>query len=79
MRPRWRNRGSVACKLIIQNSIVLWNYLYLSERIIAIDEGTERAELVESIRRGSLLTWQHVNLKGEYDFTKHSAPPNYRH
>lgn len=68
-------RIASACKLIIQNSIVLWNYLYLSERVITTKENTERDQLVESIRRGSPLTWQHVNLRGEYDFTKHSAPP----
>ncbi|MEZ6099344.1 MAG: hypothetical protein R3E01_10255 [Pirellulaceae bacterium] len=28
-----------------------------------------RQELLEIFRRGSLTTWQHINLHGEYDFS----------
>ncbi|MCH9690512.1 MAG: hypothetical protein K0U59_00420 [Gammaproteobacteria bacterium] len=30
-------------------------------------------EMLNAIKSGSLLTWQHVNLQGEYDFSKVSA------
>lgn len=33
----------------------------------------QRLQIIESIKRGSMITWQHVNLQGEYDFTKHAA------
>lgn len=29
--------------------------------------------MLESIKRGSVITWHHINLHGEYDFTKHAA------
>ena len=32
-------------------------------------EPGERAQLLESITSASILTWQHVNLHGTYDFS----------
>lgn len=28
-----------------------------------------RTELLESIKNGSVVSWQHINLHGEYDFS----------
>ena len=45
------------------------NYLYLS-RILAKEKSEERrAALLESIRNGSMVTWAHFNLHGEFDFS----------
>ena len=33
----------------------------------------ERDEAIVSILNGSVLTWRHVNLHGEYDFTWEAA------
>ena len=57
------------CKRLIENVIILWNYLYLSEKLAETPEGTQRDELLEQMRRSSILTWQHINLHGEYDFS----------
>jgi len=62
-----------ACKVLIQNAVVLWNYLYLSEYIIKIKDREEKALAIQSVLEGSVLSWRHVNLQGEYDFIKHSA------
>lgn len=32
--------------------------------------------MVALIKKDSLITWQHINLQGEYDFTKHAANDN---
>lgn len=64
---------AVACKVLIQNAIVLWNYLYLSDVLINTTDEDERNDLIQSIGRGSVLTWRHVNLRGEYDFSKPAA------
>jgi len=64
---------STACMVLIQNAIVLWNYLYLSQLIANNTNQKQRQQIVESIKHGSMITWQHVNLQGEYDFTKHAA------
>jgi TnpA family transposase len=64
---------ATACKLLLQNAIILWNYLYLSDRIVNTTEAEERRQLIDAISKGSVLTWRHVNLRGEYDFTQTST------
>ncbi len=59
-----------ACKTLIQNAIILWNYLYLSQRLINTKKAQDQSDLLGTIKNGSLMTWQHVNMRGEYDFTK---------
>lgn len=58
-----------ACRRLIKNAIVCWNYLYLS-RVLAKEKSDERrAALIEAIRNGSAATWAHFNLHGEFDFS----------
>lgn len=57
------------CKRLIENAIILWNYLYLSERVAETPEGAQRDELIAQIKKSSILTWQHIILHGEYDFS----------
>jgi TnpA family transposase len=64
---------SAACKMLIQNAIVLWNYLYLSEYLANLKNLDERMSAAQSILNGSVLTWRHINLHGEYDFSQDSA------
>ena len=64
---------STSCMVLIQNAIVLWNYLYLSQLLANNPNIKQRQQIVDSIKRGSMIAWQHVNLDGEYDFTKHAA------
>jgi hypothetical protein len=33
----------------------------------------EQDEMLDAITSGSLLTWQHVNMQGEYDFRRIAA------
>jgi len=60
----------VLCRLILQNSIVLWNYLYLSDLIIKVESPEELEDIVSSIRNGTAVAWEHINMLGEYDFSK---------
>lgn len=62
-----------ACQLLLQNCIILWNYLYLSDLILKTKDKKERSQIIEAIGQGSVITWKHVNLRGEYDFTRKSA------
>jgi TnpA family transposase len=59
---------AVMCKTIIQNIIILWNYIELT-KIIMQSGNEERVRLLESITSASILTWKHVNLHGTYDFS----------
>ena len=64
---------TAACKMLIQNAIVLWNYLYLSEYLANLTDKQEKENATQSILSGSVLTWRHINLHGEYHFERESA------
>jgi TnpA family transposase len=59
---------SAMCKTIIQNIIILWNYIELT-KIIMRSDNTSRQAILENITNASILTWQHINLHGIYDFS----------
>ena len=52
---------------------MLWNYLYLSQLLTNCADVKERAEMISLIREGSVLSWSHVNLHGEFDFKRKAA------
>lgn len=58
---------AAVCKMIIQNIIILWNYIELTKLIIRSDNA-RKAEILKSILSGSILAWRHANLLGTYDF-----------
>jgi len=57
------------CKRLIENAIICWNYMYLTQKVYDADSDTERENLINIIKRGSVVAWQHINLQGEYDFS----------
>jgi len=59
---------ATACKVLIQNGIVLWNALFLPQQLSSIINAEDRQQMLKAITNASLLTWQIVNLQGEYDF-----------
>jgi TnpA family transposase len=58
------------CRRLIKNAIICWNYLYLSQKIVDEENEDRKAALIEAVRNGSVVTWQHINLHGEYDFSE---------
>jgi TnpA family transposase len=63
----------ISCRVLIQNAIVLWNYLYLSQLLTNCADDKERTEMINMIKEGSIISWAHVNLHGEFDFRKRAA------
>ncbi len=57
------------CKRLIKNCITCWNYLYLSQKLAETDDLERREALLQAIANGSIVSWQHINLLGEYDFS----------
>lgn len=56
------------CKRLIANTIICWNYLYITKKYkAATDE--EKKEIKKAIQNGSMVIWQHINFQGEYDFS----------
>jgi TnpA family transposase len=57
-----------ACRRLIRNAVLCWNYLYLSQRL-AQASSEEQQTLLKTIRSGSAVAWGHINMHGEYDFS----------
>lgn len=60
-----------ACKRLVQNAIVCWNCLYLNQYLFHAPAG-ERQQVAAAIAAGSPVSWQHINLQGEFDFSDDS-------
>jgi TnpA family transposase len=58
-----------SCRRLIKNAIVCWNYLYLSQQLEREKNDERKAQLLEAIQHGSVMTWAHFNLHGEFDFS----------
>ena len=63
-------RKAIDCNTLIQNCSILWNYLYLSKLLNEAKTDEEREELLEIIRSGSVVIWEHINYHGEYDVSE---------
>jgi len=59
-----------ACKRLIKNCIICWNYLYLSQKLEEITDTESREALLDAVAHGSAAAWRHFNLLGEYDFSE---------
>jgi len=59
---------AVGCRHLIQNAIILWNYLYISEKLFQITNHTELQKQINLLKNSSMMSWQHINLHGKYDF-----------
>ncbi len=59
---------SDASKRLIQNSIICWNFLYFS-KLVANTDPKDKKALLENLARVSPVSWGHVNLHGEFDFS----------
>jgi TnpA family transposase len=59
-----------ACKRLIKNCIICWNYLYLSQKLEEAEDAASREAFLDAVAHGSAISWQHVNLLGEYDFSE---------
>jgi TnpA family transposase len=58
-----------SCRRLIKNAIVCWNYLYLTRELANEKNEQRKTELLNAIRNGSVVTWAHFNLHGEFDFS----------
>ena len=67
---------ATACKVLIQNAIILWNYLYISQLLANNNDEADRKEMIKFLKKSSMIAWQHVNFHGEYDFIKYAANTN---
>jgi hypothetical protein len=57
------------CRRLIKTAIVCWNSLYLTQQILAEPDAARRQAMLSVVQHGSVSSWRHVNLHGEYDFS----------
>jgi TnpA family transposase len=60
------------CKRLIQNTIILWNYLYLTKKHKEAPTEEQKSDIVKTLKQSSIIHWSHINFYGEYDFTRSS-------
>jgi hypothetical protein len=54
---------------LIKNCIICWNYLYLSQKLEEIEDAASRQVFLDAVTHCSVISWRHINLLGEYDFS----------
>jgi TnpA family transposase len=57
------------CNRLIKNAIVCWNYLLLEHRFNQASTDELRSEIRAAVANHSVISWEHINLLGEYDFS----------
>lgn len=58
------------CKRLIQNAVILWNYLYINKKLQQAKSQNQKDEIIEALKNSSIVHWSHINFYGTYDFTK---------
>jgi TnpA family transposase len=55
---------------LIENMIICWNYLCLTQKLTEMINEPEKQQLLTTFKNSSIITWQHINFHGEYDFSQ---------
>jgi TnpA family transposase len=61
------------CKRLLMNVIVCWNYLHLSQHLARLPPEQQAAALA-TLSPFAVLSYRHLNLHGEYDFSDQPLP-----
>ena len=59
-------------KRVIQNAIILWNYMYITKKLQEAPNQKEKNEILDALKNSSIVAWSHINLFGEYNFLTYS-------
>lgn len=66
---RKQQRIAEACKTLIKNAVICWNYLYLTRKVQRIKNPEKATELVDMMKTKTANAWRHVYFNGTYDFS----------
>jgi hypothetical protein len=56
--------------------VLLARDLYLSQKLEEIEDAATRQVFLDAVAHGSVISWQHINLLGEYDFSDEKLQDN---
>jgi TnpA family transposase len=57
-------------RCLVENMIICWNYLCLTQKLTEMTNENDKQELLKTFKNSSIITWQHINFHGEYDFSE---------
>ncbi|MDX9806275.1 MAG: Tn3 family transposase [bacterium] len=66
-----------ACKRLIENAIICWNYAYLTKLVSDAKTDEQKEILIKTIKNRSVVAWEHINLGGIYDFSNEIITSEY--
>lgn len=61
---------TILCRVFLQNCIILWNSLQLSQLVLKETDTSQQKEILDIISNGTACSWQHINFHGEYEFNE---------
>ncbi len=64
------------CNRLIRNSIICWNYLYLTRPLEAARAPEARDKILKMIALHSPQAWWYINMLGEYDLSNDKLRDN---
>ena len=59
-------------KRLIQNAIILWNYLYITKKLQQAKNQVEKENILKALKNSSIIYYFFVNFQGTYDFRSYS-------
>lgn len=59
-------------KRLIQNAIILWNYLYITKKLQLARTQAEKDDILKALKNSSIIYYKFLNFFGTYDFTSYS-------
>lgn len=62
-----------ACKNLIKNAIICWNYLYLTRQVQQTKTEAKKQQLIKAIQSKTVNAWGHIHFTGTYDFSEENC------
>ncbi|MEM6806685.1 MAG: Tn3 family transposase, partial [Bacteroidota bacterium] len=63
-----------ACKRLIKNSIICWNYLYLTRKI---QRARNPEQMLNAAKEITVNAWRHIYFNGTYDFSSENLTDSF--
>jgi TnpA family transposase len=66
-----------ACKNLIKNVIICWNYMYLTRQVQQTKTEERKQELIQNIKLKTANAWRHIFFTGTYDFSVENSADSF--
>jgi len=66
-----------ACKNLIKNAIICWNYLFLTRKIQRMKNPEQIVTFVNAVKSKTVNAWRHIHFTGTYDYSDENMEDSY--